>query len=246
MTDITPSCPSGVYAITHTASGRQYVGSSVDIAKRWRQHRTTLNCKRHRSRFLERMWHKYGADAFSFTVLEYVPDVTRLLEREQFYLDTLKPVFNTNPQASSRLGAKFSPESLARLSASHKGLSLPLEQRAKIGAALKGRKQSPEMIAKRTAKLRGRKRTPEQIARMTEANRAHGLKRRGRPVAPEMRERIRAKLMGQKHTPERRAKQRAAKLGKKQSPDMIAKRAAGIRRYWANKRGATQLPLWRD
>src|SRR6188508_1235746 len=46
----------GIYLITCTQNGRQYVGSSKDIAYRWRKHREKLSSGRHWNRYLQRAW----------------------------------------------------------------------------------------------------------------------------------------------------------------------------------------------
>lgn len=39
---------SGIYKIVHTASGRLYIGSSIDVLTRIRKHKERLNRKDHR------------------------------------------------------------------------------------------------------------------------------------------------------------------------------------------------------
>src|SRR5690242_20644116 len=82
---------SGIYAIMNTVNGKQYVGSAVNIAARWRAHRSGLQRGYHRNPHLQAAWNKYGADAFTFTVLEYCP-LDSLISREQYWLDTLDTV----------------------------------------------------------------------------------------------------------------------------------------------------------
>lgn len=59
-------------------------------------------------------------------------------------------------QTSPHKGAKLSPETRAKISASQKGRVITDEQRAKISAAMKGRKKSPEHVAKVAASVRAR------------------------------------------------------------------------------------------
>ena len=63
---------SGIYAIVHIETGRKYVGSAVNLTKRWNIHRHGLRNKKHHSAALQRAWDKYGEAAFSFEVLEVV------------------------------------------------------------------------------------------------------------------------------------------------------------------------------
>lgn len=145
----------GIYQITCWINGKIYIGSAVNIEKRWRVHRSDLKLKKHGSITLQRAWYKYGKENFTFHVLELVEDKTKLIEREQHWFDLLKPFdptigYNINPVAGSRLGTKENPE-----------------MTAKRAAKLRGRKQSPEEIAKRAASNTGKKRTEETKARMS-------------------------------------------------------------------------------
>ncbi len=66
---------------------------------------------------------KYGLQEFAFLVLEIVPqdltvDVTTLLNREDYYIQELKPEYNIVPQQTNflrRQGWKHSEESLKKI-----------------------------------------------------------------------------------------------------------------------------------
>jgi group I intron endonuclease len=77
---------SGVYVITCTGNGTSYVGSSVDLQKRWREHQRKLERGGHENPILQRAWSKYGPGAFRFDILERArPE--HLLAVEQSFLD---------------------------------------------------------------------------------------------------------------------------------------------------------------
>lgn len=101
---------SGIYMFTNKKTNDFYIGQSKNLYNRFRNYYnpayiTGLNNKnsiivpggacgaawdrRSRGRALI----KYGYDNFSLTILEYC-DKSILTEREQFYFDTLKPVYN--------------------------------------------------------------------------------------------------------------------------------------------------------
>lgn len=109
----------GVYAIEQVGTGRLYIGSSVQIFRRWYGHRRNLNRGLHHSSFLQNAWTKHGPEAFEFGILEEC-ERADLLAKEQVYIDTLKPAFNVNPKADSRLGSKQRPEVRAQQSAIHR------------------------------------------------------------------------------------------------------------------------------
>ncbi|HVY53957.1 MAG TPA: GIY-YIG nuclease family protein [Gammaproteobacteria bacterium] len=100
---------SGIYKIINLINGKFYIGSSKNIDERWRIHKVYLIRNKHHSRHLQSSWNKYGADAFEFHIIEYC-EKEKLIEREQYYLDTLKPIYNSSPTARSPLGTKHTKE----------------------------------------------------------------------------------------------------------------------------------------
>lgn len=87
---------SGIYQITNIINNKIYIGSSSNIEKRWKKHKTELNTKNHHSKHLENAWHLYGHDKFKFSVLEVIHNTNDLLSREQHYLDYYKPYLEEN------------------------------------------------------------------------------------------------------------------------------------------------------
>ena len=83
---------SGIYKIINNINGKFYVGSAKDIDKRWYDHKRELMLNIHRNPKLQHSWNHHGEDEFVFEMLEETsPDQQILFEREQYYLDTLKP-----------------------------------------------------------------------------------------------------------------------------------------------------------
>jgi group I intron endonuclease len=59
---------------------------------------------------------KYGHSTFKLEILEYCEaDRLIILEREQYYIDLLKPEYNILKIAGSPLGYKHTEESLAKI-----------------------------------------------------------------------------------------------------------------------------------
>lgn len=189
---------SGIYEVLNAVNGKRYVGSSINLAQRWRRHRKSLRKGDHHSLKLQRAWNKYGEAAFLFQVIEYVEDKEKLIEREQNYIDGLCPQYNIMALAGSNLGHKFSIESRNRLSTARKGRKMPPfteEHKLNISKAKKGTKASDETKRKMSELRRGKKRWP---------------------CSEETKKRIGAAQLGVKRTPltaEHKAKVSAAKLG---------------------------------
>jgi group I intron endonuclease len=177
---IVPGKSCGVYRILCVPTGKFYVGSSQNIPRRWQLHREKLITGKQDNPHLQRAWNRYGPDAFQWEILETTtPD--RLLEREQFYLDTLRPCdhtigFNIAPQAGAPMrGRKASEETRQRMSAAQTGKTQSEKTRKKLSDARKGVPQpqlnTPEARAKKAAAARNRKHTNETRQKMAATRR---------------------------------------------------------------------------
>ncbi len=119
--------PAGVYLIVHRATGRAYVGSTSDIAKRWSRHRQELRDGTHKNRHLQAAWNLYGPETFDWRVLATTPPEHRI-EVEQWAIDWLEATnpdkgFNSAPVAGVSYGGTgrtWTPEQRARASVAQK------------------------------------------------------------------------------------------------------------------------------
>jgi len=116
----------GIYEICNLHDGKAtaYVGSSVDIQQRWRQHQGLLRRGKHDNPHLQCAWDKYGETAFEWCIIEEVHDEARLLEQEQYWLDR----FLENPNACYNIATTAGP-----------GGTLSEEHKRKIGEAMMGK-----------------------------------------------------------------------------------------------------------
>ena len=60
----------GIYCIENIINNKKYIGQSVDVRKRWKNHKSALNQHRHVNCYLQRAWDKYGENCFKFYLLE--------------------------------------------------------------------------------------------------------------------------------------------------------------------------------
>jgi hypothetical protein len=106
----------GVYCILNEVTGKCYVGSaSVSFDLRWARHKRNLKGNYHFNKHLQRAWNKYGEKNFSFLVLEIV-EPSRCLEREQWFINNLKPEYNICANVESpTLGRKHSIETKRKM-----------------------------------------------------------------------------------------------------------------------------------
>ena len=84
---------SGIYKITNTITGDFYIGSSKNVKQRWASHKwpSVWNKCPNNPMYLDMK--KYGIDKFDFQVIEVVEE-SFLKEREQQFIETLKPTYN--------------------------------------------------------------------------------------------------------------------------------------------------------
>lgn len=111
---------------------------------------------------------KYGYENFKLEILEYCK-ADELIEREQYYLDLIKPEYNILTKAYSLFGYKHTPENIAKfklkkisqehkdiLSLTHLGKVVSQETKDKLSLATANYKKdnplSPEALANIKAK----------------------------------------------------------------------------------------------
>ena len=136
----------GIYKIQSTCKPeRIYVGSSVDIGRRWKQHLGNIPRPNGHHPKLRDHVRKYGLNDLEFSVIEQFEFISRehLLDREQYYLDTLLPWFNTCPIAKSRLGVGASDETRDKIRKANLNKKVSDKTRTKMSEAQKAIKNKP-------------------------------------------------------------------------------------------------------
>ena len=61
---------SGVYQIYNTVNGKRYIGSSIHIEQRFKEHLRNLRANKHVNAHLQSAWNKYGEHSFVFEEVE--------------------------------------------------------------------------------------------------------------------------------------------------------------------------------
>lgn len=133
-----------IYKIINLINNNVYLGSAVNLRKRKDLHLFELRANKHHSRYLQNAWNKYGEQNFKFEIIEIIQVRTKLIEREQYWIDLYSPEYNICLVAESRLGVKSSPEHVAKIIAANTGQKRSKETCIKIGLSKKGTKLSEE------------------------------------------------------------------------------------------------------
>ena len=102
----------GLYAIVHVPSHRAYIGSSVNIKRRLKEHMSALRHGKHHCSHLQNAWSKYGEFEFVIKTPAILTTPTEARELEQGFLDCFfDDLFNSK---SSAIGAAWGEHSHAK------------------------------------------------------------------------------------------------------------------------------------
>lgn len=252
----------GIYVIECIPTGKIYVGSSQNISIRKYRHFMYLRQGKSRSPKLQNAYNKYGESAFKFTVIEEC-DKSELLAREQFYIDTWQPQFNSAAFAKGGgpKGWKQSPKEIERLRQAKKGNTYraghknSLEHRAKLLQSLIGRKVNDatrKVMSESQKKAwednkHKRKKAPhtaEARAKMSKAHKGQLAWNKGIPASEEAKRKLSEYMKG-RDTPwllrgfasaEHEAKFRAATKGRKCPEEEVRRRAVAVKAGWAKNK----------
>jgi len=148
----------GISRWTNNLNNKSYIGSSVNLSNRFKFYFNDKFIRKYKHNMLiYKILLRYGYSNFTIEILEYC-DSEKCIEREQYYIDLLKPEYNILKRAGSSLGFKHTEETLAKISAANKGEKHPMygkthteETLAKIAAFRKGKKHSEETLVKMAA-----------------------------------------------------------------------------------------------
>lgn len=138
---------SGVYRWVNKVNGKSYVGSSVNLAIRFKNYYSFRYLSTNKM-LISKALLKYGYSKFTLEILEYCESSEAIL-KEQHYLDLLKPEYNVLRTAGSRLGYKHSPETITKF----KNRQFTLEHKAKLLDHLKSHNSSEEQREKSRKRL---------------------------------------------------------------------------------------------
>ena len=219
----------GIYIITNKANGKQYVGMTKNIKRRWSEHMAVDGS----APALHSAIQKYGIESFVFSHIceafdfESACDIERMLIKQH---NTKSPCgYNLTDGGDGVVGRPMTDKDkeIRRKASLAFVQSLSVEERS-IKFGTKGRKFSAEQIEKirlsNKGKNLGKKPSEETRAKMSAAHKARIRK----PLSQETKEKIRQSLLGRK-MPDAEKPKHASFLGRNHSEETKAKiRASNI------------------
>lgn len=150
----------GIYCIVNRTNNKRYVGSSIDIKNRFRQHIHCLKNNKHCNKHLQAAWNKYDSSSFSFIIHSKLDDSNNILEHEEYwikYFDSIQNGYNQRIDCHSNIGIKRTEEFKEACRQRWTGHKQTIEQVEKRKNTMRLRKESGYQ------RKTGWKLTPEQI-----------------------------------------------------------------------------------
>lgn len=103
--------PAGVFQVRNAANGKVLLGSSLNLDGPLNRHRFMLTIGKHPSESLQEEWNRYGADKFTFEILEVArvkddPDFNledELTLLEQIWIEKAQPFGEKGYNKDSRI-----------------------------------------------------------------------------------------------------------------------------------------------
>ena len=198
-----------IYKIVNKFDGKLYIGSSVDVERRFKTHKDELNSGKHNNKHLQNAWNKYGAENFDFLIIEELFTADDLRDKETYYIQKYNCTnhdIGYNMLNNSNIGL---------------GVSVSEEVKRKISEACKGCKNGNY----------GKRRTEEQKKYMRDkrwgkdyvCRPKKGYTKKSPDELAISRKRMSELATGRKHSDETKEKLRQLRLGKKASPELRAK-----------------------
>lgn len=243
------SASCGIYSIRNVVNGKRLIGSSININRRWGEHKYACCRNIHANDHFQKAWNKYGSNNFEFTILELCSQEMLTLREDAHiaYYNTLDESCGYNMQTANsvvhsestrlKISNKLKQYCVAHPRCPMLGKKHTEETKRKISAKALGRKVSVETKRKMSLARKGRKHAQESIEKMRIAQRgknnpAYGKPSWNRGIA--MSAETKAKLslahkgiaLGRKQSEEARRKRSESLRGIKRSAETKAKISA--------------------
>lgn len=106
--------------LENKVNGKKYIGQSINVERRWKQHIKDSKNKVLKSRYLYRSFNKYGVENFNLAVIEENIPYSKINEREQYWIECYQTYapngYNLTKGGEGVLGLKYSEEQRKKIS----------------------------------------------------------------------------------------------------------------------------------
>jgi len=142
-----------IYSITHIESGKQYIGITNNLKRRWKAHRSFVN----KNTYIANAIKKHGAESFEFKHIATAFDESSAIEIERLMIAdrrTLSPDgYNLGPGGEGKPGHVNTKETREKISKANKGLikfpnGYPEKAKKILSEQRIGIKRHPDHVAK--------------------------------------------------------------------------------------------------
>lgn len=141
----------GIYKIKNLLNGKVYIGQSIDIKRRFKDHKKEI--KNNNVYPLYHSIRKYGIENFEFNVIEHVSNNDELNIKEQFWVDYYKSFnrsygYNIRIDCTNNYGVLHSEKTKQDISKKLRGIKRSDKTKEKMSLAKKGKIFTKESRAK--------------------------------------------------------------------------------------------------
>ena len=155
--DVSIDNVSKIYSITNIANGKKYIGQSVDVKSRIRNHKWALKHDCHINDHLQKSFNKYGEDCFVFEIICECSEEN--LDRfERFYIaqyNCIDPNYGYNSETGGNLNKHWSEQLREKM----------IDKRSGPNSGMWGKKHTEETKAIMREKALGRAMSEEAKAK---------------------------------------------------------------------------------
>ncbi len=86
-------CKVGIYKIENKINKKVYIGQSINIEMRWKNHIRNYNLNKNKCKKVQSDWNIYGKDNFEFKILELI-NIDKLTKYDRNFLMTFREHYN--------------------------------------------------------------------------------------------------------------------------------------------------------
>lgn len=173
----------GIYCIRNLINNKVYIGQSLNIKQRIRQHKSQLNLNKHTNSYLQRSCNKYGLSNFEFIIVKECT-IDEIDKFEKYYIDkydSINKLYGYNLESGGNLNKIISDEAKNNLSKSHLGIKPSNNTKQKMSDTWKkkfqegyvnpmtGRKLTQDQIEVISKHSKSRKHSKETIQKLSDS-----------------------------------------------------------------------------